>query len=116
MVSFFGESWAMGLEDFFGVSEKSRFDVLLARVLRNIGLPDDTSMDEHRSSDRQRVTMEPQPLVPGGPGVAVTFDRLCRQGDQMATRLEFSVDSINPLGPYLPGGILQLWRLAERLL
>jgi len=115
-VSFSGASWGMGLEDFFGVSENSKFDVILGKVFRSIGLPEDTSMDEHWGPDRQQVTMDPQPLVPGGPGVAVAFDRLRPHDAQSATRLEFSVDHVNPLGPYLPGGIFQLWRLAERMM
>lgn len=115
-LSFSGESWAMGLEDFLGVSENSKSEILLSRAFRHIGLPDDTEMDEMWGPDRQRVTMDPQPLVPGGPGVAITFDRRRPHDKDSGTRLEFSVDSINPLRPYLPGGILQLWRLGERMM
>jgi hypothetical protein len=115
-ISFSETSWALGLRDFLGVSEYEKFDVILSRVFRHIGLPDDTDMDELWGRDRQHVTMEPQPLVPGGPGVAVTFDRLRPHDDGMATRLALTVDGINPLGPYLPGGVLQLWRLAERIM
>ncbi|HEX5035582.1 MAG TPA: hypothetical protein VFX30_00265 [bacterium] len=115
-ISFSETAWALGLGDFLGVSEYAKFDVILSRAFRHIGLPDDTDMDELWGRDRQQVTMEPQPLVPGGPGVAVAFDRLRPHDDGMATRLAFTVDDINPLGPYLPGGVLQLWRLAERIM
>lgn len=115
-ISFSETSWALGLADFLNVSEYEKFDVILSRAFRHIGLPDDTDMDEFWDRDRQQVTMEPQPLVPGGPGVAVAFERLRPHDDGMATRLAFTVDGINPLGPYLPGGVLQLWRLAERIL
>jgi hypothetical protein len=106
----------MGLEDFLGVAENSKFEFILEKAFRRIGLPEDTDMDEHWSPDRQHATMDPQPLVPGGPGVTVTFDRLHPHDKGSTTRLEFSVGHINPLGPYLPGGILQLWRLAERMM
>jgi hypothetical protein len=106
----------MGLEDFLGVSEDSKFHVILERAFRSIGMPVDTPVDEFSGRDRQRVATAPRSLVPGGPAVTVTFDRLRPQDDQSATRLEFSVDHINPLGPYLPGGIFQFWRLAERMM
>lgn len=107
MVSFSGASWGMGLEDFLGVSEDSEFHVILERAFRSVGMPEDTPLEKLRGRDRQQIATKPRSLVPGGPAVQISFDARC---------LEFSVDHINPLGPYLPGGIFQFWRLAERMM
>lgn len=116
-VSFAGIAWVLGLEDFLCTSEQADALTILNRVFRKIGMPDDTPMDEHWGGDRHYLSMEPSELLPGGPKVKVSFNRFSDgQEDQGGTHLDFSVFGINPLGPYLPGGIFEFWRLAARLM
>jgi len=116
-VSFSGGAWALGLEEFLKISESGDADRILQRAFRQVGFPDNTPTEEDWRRDRHYLATEAQPLLPGGPKVKVSLNRHSDgREDWATTQLNFSVHGINPLGPYLPGGILELWRLAARVM
>lgn len=114
-VVFADGAWALGLEKCLGVSEDAEPEVIMKRAFRRLGMRHDTPMKEYWSNEYCHLVTERQ-LCPGGPGVRVSFNRSFNgREDRFVTGLEVSVQDINPVRPYLPGGVLELWRLAARL-
>ena len=116
-VSFSGLAWALGLEDFLNTSVDAESHSILKKALRGVGISDKAPVEEYLGGDRHYLATPLNELVPGGPKVKVSFNRRPEGIENLGTaQLDFLVRDINPLGPYLPGGVLELWRLAARVM
>lgn len=114
-IGFSGDAWSQGLGDYLRAHEHDDYGVIVLSALRQIGISENIVMSVLISQRRESIATVPASLVPGGPEVVLRFDRLRSKNRPDFTHIEVSVDGIHPLTPYLPGGILHLWRMAEAM-